>query len=583
MRIAVDPEALIAAGRQTGALGSLLGTLSGVLGPSLAGGIASGIDPAGMNFGMKYGRESTYFAAAVADAANAFTGVGQLLQATGFNYRNADAAATIGGPGPAGGVSGDAARFMPVPVPPGPNGITIPAPAMWYLVQPLLQFIPGAGLFAGTAMTWPSGNASMMYLTAAHWRNFATALAMVEPQLTDIKAAVTDQLIPERAAIMTALDGIGNATALLAEAASTVAQLVSDFSRIVDDAQSAIRRLLDRLSFEGLWDTVTGWLTGDGEDILREVARDVNTVIDNCQRQVQGIVGLLDELNVLIGDAATALQKSIRPALVEQFGTGAGNALANEFTFYTDVQVGAVTGLLGSLSDTVAMADPDTWTGMAALTLSVARDPSRLPGVVVAELKDFSAWDTWFGDHPGRAAGEVAVNVGSLFVPGGALSKAGGVARSVNLSRRVLDEGRLPRIGELGSWARGGAGQTHTPGVSEFTPAPPVAPPVRPERIPPTNPGAPTGAGGPSGPGPARTGEPPTPTVRPPAAGAEGGSGPRAPAEQPGRGEAGASAPSSEPAASPGNGPDSTSVERSRISPAESSSTDRAAAAGPPP
>ena len=67
MRIEVDPEALVAAGRQMASLGSQLGRLSDALGAALSGGIASGTDPAGLNFGMKYGRQAQDFAEAVAD------------------------------------------------------------------------------------------------------------------------------------------------------------------------------------------------------------------------------------------------------------------------------------------------------------------------------------------------------------------------------------------------------------------------------------------------------------------------------------------------------------------------------------
>ena len=83
----------------------------------------------------------------------------------------------------------------------------------------------------------------------------------------------------------------------------------------------------------------------------------------------------------LIGDAATAFQKWIRPILVENFGEGVGNRLADAVTLYTDIQVGTVTGLIGTVSGVVAMADPDTWKGMAEMALSVAKDPSTLPGL----------------------------------------------------------------------------------------------------------------------------------------------------------------------------------------------------------
>ncbi|PRC43177.1 hypothetical protein C6A85_000000106685 [Mycobacterium sp. ITM-2017-0098] len=241
------------------------------------------------------------------------------------------------------------------------------------------------------------------------------------------------------------------------------------------------------------------------------MARDVGTVLDNFQQQVKGIVGLLDELVVLIGEAATAFQKWVRPILVEQFGDGVGGFLADAVTLYTDVQVGAVTGLIGTVSGAVALADPDTWKGMAELALSVAQDPSTLPGVLSNMGKEFVAWDTWSGDHPGRAAGEAAFNIGSLFVPGGALSKTGSVAKGLTLTRRVLDEGRLPQLGELGGWTRA----TNVDNLGS-TPRVPEVPPVRPGAIPgPTQPSAPTGAG---------------------AGRAEGGPGQRAPMEQPGRG-----------------------------------------------
>ncbi|MDY6998144.1 MAG: glycohydrolase toxin TNT-related protein [Actinomycetota bacterium] len=396
---------------------------------------------------------------------------------------------------------------MAAHVPPGPNGVIVPAPTKWYLVQPFLQAIPTFGLLAGTAMTWPSGHSAMMGITAMQWRNFATGFALIEPQLTGIRTVVGAQSIPERAAMVAAVDELGAAVLSLTGAASTVAQTVSDFAGTVQDTQDAIRRLLDRLSISGLWDTVTGLLTGEGDDILREVARDVGTVLSNFQQQVKGIVGLLDELTILIGDAATAFQKWIRPVLVENFGDGVGNALADAVTRYTDLQVGALTGLIGTVSGTVALADPDTWQGMAELAMSVMQDPSSAPGVLANMGKEFVAWDKWSGDHPGRAAGEAAFNIGSLFVPGGALSKTGSVARGLSLSRRMLDEGRLPQLGEVGDWARVPGGGPRLPEV----------PPVRPGTAPPP-------------------GRPEVPSGRPPTPGAEGGSGQRAPVEQSGRG-----------------------------------------------
>lgn len=592
MRIEVDPEALIAAGQQTGAIGSQLARLSDALGAALGGGISSGMDPAGMNFGLKYGHQAGEFTSAVADAANAFNAVGMLLQATGYNYRNADASVTIGGPGPSGGVGAEPDKSLPAHVPAGPNGVTVPPPDKWYLIQPFLQVLPGIGFFAGAAMTWPSGNAPIMGVTATQWRNFATGFALIEPQLTGIKNVIAAQQVPEGAAMKTALESLGTAISSLADVSTSVAQSITDFANGVQETQDAIRRILDRLSLDGLWDTVKGIFTGEADDILREVAHDIGTVLHNFQSQVKGIVGLLDELTGLIGDAATAFQKWIRPILVETFGDRVGNDLANAVTLYTDIQVGAVTGLIGTVSGIVAMADPDTWKGMAEMALSVAKDPTTLPGVLANMGKEFVAWDKWSGDHPGRAAGEAAFNIGSLFVPGGALSKTGSVAKGLNLSRRVLEEGRLPKVGELGSWTRGAPSRIETPHVPEFNPnGAGGIPPVRPEGIPggagpgsvgagPAPGGSTPSGGGPSGGGPSgggpRTGEPSAPSGRPSGAGAEGGSGPRAPVNP---GPSGGATATGEAPSSPGSSTSPSGAPTPGSSPSPGGSPEPGAAA----
>lgn len=530
MRIEVEPDTLIGAGQQMGSLGTQLGMLSDALGAALGNGIASGTDAAGLNFGLKYGHQAEDFGNALADAANAFKTVGYLLAATGHNYKNADAASTIGGSGPSGGVGGEPSKTVAGSAPEGPNGATVPPPGSWYLVQPLLHALPGFGLFAGTAMTWPSGDSAMMQVTAAQWRNFATGLAVFEPQLGAVKSAVSAQSIPESAKIVSAMNDLGQAVKSLADVASSVAQSISDFAVGVQETQDAIRRLLDRLSIGGLWDTVTGFLTGEGDDILREIANDVSTVLGNFQRQVKGIVGLLEELVTLIGEAADAFQKWIRPVLIAQFGEDVGGFLAGAVTLYTDFEVGLATGLINTVSGVVSLADADTWKGMAELAASVAQDPSTLPGVLENMGKEFVAWDKWSGDHPGRAAGEAAFNIGSLFVPGGAFSKTGSVAKGLNVTRRMLDEGRLPHLGEVGGWSRGAP---KLDGVGTNVPKVPEIPSVKPGTVPPV-----PKLDSPNGVGPGRLGEPaPTaPGGKAPTAGAEGGPGQRAPIDQPGRG-----------------------------------------------
>ncbi len=454
-RIEVDPDVLINAGTRVESLGTQLAALSDSLGTALASGIASGADTAGLSFALGYGRQAQDFANTLAAGANSFKAVGYMLQATGHNYKNADAGSTIGGHGPADSLGPEPSQTVAADMPAGPNGVMVPPPPMWYLVEPLLQALPGLGVLAGAAMTWPSGNAAMMNVVAAQWRNFATGFAIFQSELNALKPAVAAQKIPEGAKIGEAFDTLGDAMSKMTTTASDMAKHITDFAQEVQQVQNAIRRLLDRLSLSGLWDTVTDFFTGDGMKVLREVARDVGTVLGNFQRQVKGIVGLLEELKNVISDAADAFEKWIRPVLVAQFGDGVGNFLADAVTLYTDFEVGIANGLINTVSGVVSMADPEMWEGLAKTAWAVANDPSKAPGVLAEMGKQFIALDQWKGDHPGRGAGEAALNIGSLFVPGGALSKTGSVAKGLNMTRRVLEEGRLPKLGEIGQWSRG--------------------------------------------------------------------------------------------------------------------------------
>lgn len=508
-RIEVDPEVLLRAGQRMSSIGTALDALSGALGAALGSGIASGWDPAGAHFGLTYGDDAQKFADALAWAANAFKSTGRCLEATGYNYKNADAASTIGGGGPMGSVGAEPSETKGVDAPTGPSGAIVPPPAKWSLIQPLLSMLPGIGLFANSAMTWPSGNPSLMHLTAAQWRNFATGLSAFDDDMAALKTALSQQQIPEGGRIQENLGEIGEQLSGMSALASTIATNTDDFANGVQKAQDAIRRLLDRISLDGLWDTVTGILTGEGDDILRQVANDVGTVLENFQNEVKGVVGLLADLTKALGEALDAFQKWVRPALIAAFGDELGNTLADGVTVYTDFQLGLVNGLIGTVSGLVSLADADTWKGMADMALSVAEDPTKLPGVLENMGKQFIAYDQWSGDHPGRAAGEAAFNIGSLFVPGGALTKTGSIAKGLRYGGKLLEEGRLPRISDLP-----GLGNRTLPTVDDLPgagPGHPGAPEFNPARVPdsltnpsvphaPDSPHTPQGLGGSGGP-----------------------------------------------------------------------------------
>lgn len=460
MRIEVEPNVLVQSGKQLGSIGSQLGQLSDALAAALGSGIASGFDPAGANFGMKYGRQAQEYADALAKATDAHNIVGYMLEATGYNYQNADAASTIGGSAPAGSVGPQPTPTTAGDAPMGPSGAVVPPPAKWSIIQ----------TFLGPFAAWPSGNPSLLRVTAAQWRNLADGMSAFDGDIAALKGAVSAQDIPEGGKIIQALSDLAEGLTTLSDTAKTMAQSIEDFAGTVQDTQDAIRDLMDRLSLEGLWDAVTGLFTGEADDMLRDIADDIGQLLENFQSQVKGVVGLLEELTIALGAAADAFQNWIRPVLVATFGEEAGNAMADYVKLRTDFSVGLLTGAINTVSGIVSLADADTWKGMAELAASVAEDPSTLPGVLENMGKEFVAWDKWSGDHPGRAAGEAAFNIGSLFVPGGALSKSGSVAKGLSYTSRLLEEGRLPRFSDLPGLGGRNGGAPDLPGAMPGTP-----------------------------------------------------------------------------------------------------------------
>ncbi|MGV0807519.1 hypothetical protein [Mycolicibacterium setense] len=472
--------------------------LSDALGAALSGGIASGrLDAAGLDFGQSYGELAKEFATGLANAANAFKVQGYKLEATGFNYKNADAASTVGGPGPAGGV-GDAPEVTkPADIHIGPNSAIVPPPALFYMFQ---------GTWA-----WPSGNPALMRLTAAQWRNFAAGFAVLEQDLATVQDAVAGLQIPERARISEVLSNVRLGFSELTGKTSDIATKVEAFADVVQEAQAAIRRLLDRFSLSGLVDTVKGLLRGDGEKLFWEIFNDIGTVLKNLQRQVKGFVNGLTRLTKEIGDAVEELQKWVEPRLEQVFGDKVGGALAEVFKTYTDFQVGVLTGVIGTVAGTVAMLDPDTWIGMYEVGMSVVEDPSTLDDVLVAMGKEFVAWDKWSGDHPGRAAGEAGFNILSSFGPGGPLSKTGLAAKGLKAAKGAMEaDGKLSKLGDLAKMGSGkgkldgldGAGSPKAPEAPEFTAAPGIPESVIGPKVP-NDFGAPPsrpGLDGPSGP-----------------------------------------------------------------------------------
>jgi len=63
--------------------------------------------------------------------------------------------------------------------------------------------------------------------------------------------------------------------------------------------------------------------------LVREVADNIKALWHNFQTNVKAVTGLLGEALTLLGEAADAFQRMIRPVLIAVFGDDVGGALAD--------------------------------------------------------------------------------------------------------------------------------------------------------------------------------------------------------------------------------------------------------------
>lgn len=532
IRIEVDPQELIRAGDDMASVGKQLDKLMDALRAVLSSGLASGVDLPGINMAFAYGNGAQEFSNGLAVAANALKAAGIKLQATGHNYANADTISTIGGAAPTGSADTDFDKTDPAEAKRFPNSSIVPPPAAWYVVEHLIPIVNPLG---APGASWPSGNPSMLRLTAWQWRNLANGFQPLSDRLRRGKTAVSTQKIPESSRIADMYDDLADGLAALAGLANEIATKIESFAQQVQETQDAIRRLLDRLSPGGLLDTIKGIFTGDADDTLIQVARDIRTVLENQQRQVKAIVEALGHLTTEIGDAASRFQNWADKNLRELLGDQVGGVISGALTFYIDFRVGELTGLINSVAGTIALADVDTWIAMGETTLGIIQDPSTLDDFLITVGKEFIAWDELTGDHPGRGVGEAAFNIASLFTPGGGATKGGIVAKGVNQFRKAFGKLDLPSFKgpSFGSKFDGSLSinGSKVPDVPEVKPGLPesVITPGPFNRI--DTPGHPVDAGVPS-----RPIDPPGSSSRPPVTGTAhppgGGDGPPPPPPQ---------------------------------------------------
>ncbi len=221
----------------------------------------------------------------------------------------------------------------------------------------------------------------------------------------------------------------------MATEAGNLATQTRDFADDVQSTQDAIRDLCDRVSPSGIFDGIKAIFSGDALDEVKEIAADVQQVLENFGRQVDGKIALMESLITALDDAVVSLQHSARREFTQYLGEDVGGALATAVEFQTNVGEEVVkAGLqtvvgIEQLDPTRFASDREgataAWGGVLdtltyATPTGIAMDPggafehgqNMLGGIVHAE--------DWRADRPGLGLGGVLFEAGSAATGVGA-------------------------------------------------------------------------------------------------------------------------------------------------------------------
>ena len=273
--LAVDPEALAAAGGAVVATGDGLGATMAVL--TAGFGANTGLDVAGMVFGLSYQSTAESLLKLATAAVNACRCNGAAIQASASNYSRAEAASRLGGGGGVLSAPSEPVRIGS-PGPPGTLGPGEPPPLLWALVQSFVDDV------------WPDGDVPALHAAAGCWRAFGSAASGMQGALDASKTIVGTQQIPEADLIGGALSQMGGAVDGLGDLCGKMAAALDDFANQVAHAQSTIRDLLRRLeSLTDLWHDVISIFNGDALEEIKRIAEDINAVLHNLGREARAL------------------------------------------------------------------------------------------------------------------------------------------------------------------------------------------------------------------------------------------------------------------------------------------------------
>ncbi|WP_245848827.1 TNT domain-containing protein [Mycobacterium palustre] len=299
-----------------------------------------------------------------------------------------------------------------------------------------------------------------MRAAAAAWSAAGTRFAVAEILGTGgPMGAVRAQQIPEGALIDRAFTDAFGSTTRLVQQCQTIADQLNSYAAKVDKVHAAILDLLARIC-----DPLTGikevweFLTDDDEDEIKRIADDIRTVVDNFGSEV---AALRAEIAATLAEAISIATDMARYVGREwdQFlhATDVGRVV-NQVGQYAkgawSEGGGMVKGLwdissFRLLFDPIGYGKEVTDQVEGALPL-VGLGGEGAPGFGQSwkELgKSVTHWDEW-GQNPAEAAGRSVVDLATLPLPGGPLSKLGGKFRALADALRAMRD-KPPEIPEL--------------------------------------------------------------------------------------------------------------------------------------
>jgi hypothetical protein len=445
--LAVDPEALDGAGAAVISVGEGLGSTVSTLTTALSGCHAmSGDDPAGAAFGHSYDNSASKLLEAMATTRNGLCRLGDGVRVSAHNYSIAEANSNISGhghplpgPHPTGSISAGST--------PSSVGHGCGPPAGWGWVSKYI------------GMIWPTGDSAKLRGAAAAWTIAGTNFEVSEIlSVAGPMSSIGAQQIPEEPAIAAAFTATHRCAAGILQQCATVATHLTSYAAKIDAVHAAIIDLLSRIcnpvtGIKEVWE----FLTDEDEDEIKKIANDIRIILNQFTAEVDA---LREQIATALTEAKTILGIMTRYAEKEWdhflHATDVGRALNHFGQICSGVLSEAESAVKGvwNLSPARALVDPKGFWHSLSGAFEEFESLTGLDGKQKLEEswrelgKDVVHWDEW-STNPLKAAGESAFDLGTLLLPGGALSKLskfGHIAADVAEAPKGL---RLPTPGRL--------------------------------------------------------------------------------------------------------------------------------------